>query len=275
MNYLSLIFRIMAILSAGIACALYFSTADKIEEKERQLSEIKNELQTLIDKNETMSLEFDDLQKKSTLDSKIVEEAKIKVEEVKSELVAEMQESQHLQSKLIESERKVSQLEETTKRLREGLLSAEKVSATSSQEGLIAQLSDRIEELTKANEKFRNDAMEREVPLAGTVSGKSSDSLNDEDLNEFSAQTLTLSEASAIEDKTRIASLSKENGIIVLSTDSALNLKPNTVVKLVKDLKVLAQVEVISLNGALAIANILPGAKLEDISKGDIVKILR
>lgn len=275
MNYLSLIFRIMAIFSAGIACVLYFSTANKIEEKEKELFQARNKLQSLIDKNETISLEVADLQEKSLSNSKMVEEAQIKVEEVKSELIAEMQESQRLQNKLIEAQEKVSKLEEMNNRLRQELLNAENMSAAASQEGLIAQLSDRIEELTKANEQLKNEVIVQKARIEDIPSGANSDSANDAELTEFSVQTLGSDEAKAIKDKTKIASLSTENGIIVLSADSKLNLKPNTVIKLVKGLEIIAQVKVISLNGTLAIANILPGAKLDGLSKGDVVKVLR
>ena len=54
-----------------------------------------------------------------------------------------------------------------------------------------------------------------------------------------------------------------------------MKLKPNMTIKLVKDAEVIAQVKIININGTLAIASILPGAKLDNLSKGDIVKILR
>ena len=261
MSYLSLIFRIIAFFSAAVACILYFLTVDKVEEKEKEVLKIQAELQSFIDRNDSVSLEIGELQKKLAVKAKLVDEAKIQVEEAKAELVAEMQEGQRIQNKLIESQKEVSQLEETITRLRKELLNAEDMYAASSQEGVIAQLSDRIEELTTANNQLKDKILALEKST-GTPA-------------QSDVQKLTPDEIDAIEEETKIASLSKANGIIVLNADEKLNLKPGTLVKLINRSKVVAEIKVININGSLAIANILPGAQLDELSKGDTVKILR
>lgn len=275
MNFLSLTFRIIAILSAGIAGTLYFLTADKIEEKDKEIARVRSELQTLIDKNENMSLEVSEFQEKLLENTKLTEEAQIKVEEAKAELIAEMQENQRLQNKIIDTQRQISRLEETTNRLREELLNAENESANASQEGVIAQLSDRIEELMRENEKLKDEISTLKGPTGDIASNADLDSTNVVELTPFSVRTLTLDEANAIKDKTSVASLSAENGIIVLNAGPKLNFNPGLVVELVKGLEVIARVKVINTKDSLAIANILPGAKLDGLSKGDTVKILR
>lgn len=275
MNYLSLTLRIVAILAAIAAGFLYFLSEGTLDEKETELAQIRAELQALLDTNELTNLDVSELQEKLTVETKLVEETKIQLEEAQAELVAEMQESQSVQNKLIETQRKVIQLEETTNRLREELINTENLFAAASKESLIAQLNERIEKLTVTNVQLRgktqastsltdDDAAVYTEPTTGTTGP-----------TQFTAQTLTSDELSAIKEETKIASLSTANGIIVLDAGKKLNLAPGTTINLVKGSETIAQVEIININGSLAIGNIRPGAKLDDLSKGDTVKILR
>ena len=252
--------------------------ADSVwEVKEKELSRVQSELRTLVDKNESASLEIAELREKLTAGSQLVEESKVKIEETKAEMVAEMQENQRMQNELIETQLKVTELEEVVNRLRKELLNTENVFAATSKEGVIAQLSERIEELTAENSKLRDEIRVVKPVTKDTDSSSIADQTdtNRVDSTQFTVQKLTSEEVSAIEEETKIASLSVANGIIVLNADKKLNLEIGTVIKLVKDSKAIAQVKVININGSLAIASVLPGAKLDDLSKGDTVKILR
>lgn len=271
MHTLSMIFRIIAVLSAVAASILYFLIESKVEETEERLSRTQAELQTLVDKNEIANIEIAEFKEKLTAETQLVEEAEAKVEESKAELAAEKQESQRLQEELTKVRRNASQLQETTTRLRKELISAEHTAAAASQESVIAQLSEQIKELTMANTALEDKIQTLESSAKDTAPLKVD---NAEDADQFT-QKLTPDEIDAIKEETTIASISRTSGIIVFNADPKLNLTPGTVIKLIKNPEAIAQVKLINVDGPLAIANILPGAKPDDLSKGDTVKILR
>ena len=275
LSYLPLVLRITAILSAATACTLYFLSKGKVEEKGKEIEQVRAELQILSDKNESADLEIASLQERLTEQSKLVEDAKIQLEEAKAETVAEMQESKRLQKRLIEAMKKTQLLEETANRLRKELIHAEDMFANASQEGLIAQLNERIEELTAENTQLKDQIKPPESSTKFDDFATPEPTVSGENLAPATVQKLTEDEFNALNEETRIASISTQNGILVLNADPTLKLKPNMTIKLVKDAEVISQVKIININGTLAIASILPGAKLDNLSKGDIVKILR
>lgn len=276
MNYLSLILRIVAILGAIVAGALYFLSADRLGNKEEKIVQMQAELQLLLDKNESADLEIAELQENLIAKTKLVEEAEVKLEEDRAKLVVEMQESQRTQKKLIEAQKEITQLEEMTTRLRKELINAENLFAAASQESLIAQLKERIGELATSNAQLRD-----QMKTLATPSNDEDSSIDPEAETKttgpykFGFKKLTPEKVNAIKEETKIASLSIANGIIVLNTDKQLNLVPGETINLVKATEIIAQVEIININGPLAIAYIKPGAKLNGLSKDDIVKILR
>ena len=275
MNYLSLILRIVAILAAIAAGMLYLLLAGKLDEKEKKLAQVQTELQILLDKNETADLEISELQEDLTEENKLIEEANIKLEEAKAKLVAEMQESQRVQKKLIETQQKVTQQEETITRLRQELVNAESLFAAASQENLVAQLEERIEELTAANSQLRDEIKTSTLPSKEDSPVDTESKTNVTPSEQFTVRTLTADEANSIKEEAKIASLRTENGIIVLDSGEQTSLETGTTVDLAKASTVIARVKIINVNGSLAIAYIRPGANLSDLSKGDTVKILR
>lgn len=274
MNYLSLILRIFAIAAAAVAGALFFSSKGKLEKKDAELSQVQAELRTLLDIKESASLEVSSLQEELAAKTKRLEESKTQLEELQAELAVEKQETARVQIELSDVKRDTAKLKETADRLRQELVGTESSLAAASQESKIAQLNERIEKLLATNIQLRKEIEALEA-LADNNSILDSDSKNKTGLTEFTPKTLTLNEVNAIKAETKIVSLSVSNGIVVLNAKPELNLKPGSVIGLVKGPESIAQVKVININGALAIANILPGAKLENLSKGDTVKILR
>lgn len=275
LSYLPLVLRITAILSAATACTLYFLSKGKVDEKDKEVEQVRAELQILHDKNESADLEIASLQEALTEQSKLAENSKIQLAEAKAQTVAEIQESKRLQERLIEAMKKNQLLEETANRLRKELINAEEMFVKTSQEGLIAQLNERIEELTAKNTQLEGKIKQLEPSMKLDDLATSEPTTSEETPVRFTVQKLTKDEFNALNEETKIASISTENGILVLNADPALKLKPNMTIKLVKNAEVIAQIKIININGTLAIASILPGAKLDDLSKGNTVKILR
>ena len=275
LSYLPLVLRITAILSAATACTLYFLSKGKVDEKDKEIEQVRAELQILYDKNESAYLEITSLQEALTEQSKLAEDNKIQLAEAKAQTVAEIQESKRLQERLIEAMKKNQLLEETANRLRKELINAEEMFVKTSQEGLIAQLNERIEELTANNTQLEGKIKQLESSMKFDDLTTPEPTTSEETSVRFTVQKLTKDEFNALNEETKIASISTENGILVLNADPALKLKPNMTIKLVKNAEVIAQIKIININGTLAIASILPGAKLDDLSKGNTVKILR
>ncbi len=277
MNYLSLILRIVAILSAAITVVLYFSLKGKVEEKETELLTLRTEFQTLTDKSESANLEIAELEEELSASLALADEVTAQVEATKAEMFAKMQENQRVQSELTAARMKTSQLEATALRLRQELVNAERVAAAASQESVIAQLGERVEELTVANTALREQIRGSEsfTKSSDPVALDTDESGNSLDSAPPIIQKLTPKQLKAIKEETKIASLSTANGLIVLNTDEDLQLTPGTIITLVKDSEAVAKVKIINTNGSLAIANILPGSQLDGVSKGDTVKILR
>ena len=275
LSYLPLVLRITAILSAATACTLYFLSKGKVDEKDKEIEQVRAELQILYDKNESAYLEITSLQEALTEQSKLAEDNKIQLAEANAQTVAEIQESKRLQERLIEAMKKNQLLEETANRLRKELIHTEDMFAKASQEGLIAQLNERIEELTAKNTQLEGKIKQLESSMKFDDLTTPEPTTSEETSVRFTVQKLTKDEFNALNEETKIASISTENGILVLNADPALKLKPNMTIKLVKNAEVIAQIKIININGTLAIASILPGAKLDDLSKGNTVKILR
>jgi DNA repair exonuclease SbcCD ATPase subunit len=273
MNYLSLFLRIVAILAAITAGILYFLLEGRLEEKEKELVQVRNELRTLKDENESANLEIAELREKLTGESQLIEETKVQFEEAQAKLITEMQESQRVQKKFIETQKKVAGLEETTNRLREELVNAENLFAAASQEGLIAQLNERIESLTLTNKQLRDQIRTLESPIEDASLPEIEPVVSESD--EFAVRLLTPDEVQAIKEEAKIVSMSIANGIIILNVGKDADIKPGMIIDLVKNSEVTARIEIININGSLAIAYIRPEAKLDNLSKGDTVKILR
>ena len=270
MKLLSLILRIVAIIASIAACTLYFLSEDKLEEQKQEIAQVRVQLQALSDEKETAILEAASLREKLSANASLLEEGNSQVEEVQAELAAAKQESIRLKNKLEKAEREFSNLKASTDRLRSELINAEESLAAASQEGLIAQLNERIEKLTSTNNQLREE-------IRMLVDGQSGPLVNADEnaVPKFTVQTLSPNQARRIKEETKIASLSISNGIVVLDAKSELDLEPGSTIQLVKGLEILAEVKIVNLNDSLAIANILPGAKLEGLAKGDVVKILR
>ena len=275
MNYLSLILRIVAVLSAAIAAVLYVSLKGKVAEKEAELLTLRTEVQALTDKSESANLEMAELKEELAQSLAVVEEATAKVEATKAEMFTKMQESQLVKSELTVAQRKVSELEATASRLRKELINAENVAAVANQESVIAQLGERVEELTAANSDLRKRIRDIEASAQSIAQVETNESDNGSDVDSLDPRKLTSKQIKAIKEETEIASLSIDNGLIVLEVDRNLNLNPDAVITLIKDPKAFAKVKIMNTKNSLVIANILPGAQLKGVSKGDTVKILR
>lgn len=288
MNYLSLILRFFAIAAAIVAAFLYFSLRDASEATRQELIQLKKELQIVTDKNESSNLQVSKLTDKLALVNQQVVEAQIRAEESEAEMTAALQESKNTKNKFLEAQKEAAELKGTATRLRKELINSEEAAAAASKEGVIAQLSDRIEELTGVNNDLKSEIQTlessvqvNETTLANTKESSeeaSKDAAANLEATQNRTNTSKASDALSPDAETEsaiIASISKSRGLLVLNTSNPnIYLKLGSTAKVYKKSKLTATVKINNINNTLVITKKLPDSKIGDLFKGDSVEIL-
>jgi hypothetical protein len=109
--------------------------------------------------------------------------------------------------------------------------------------------------------------------VASTTKAASKSSSGDTYQSSFKPNTSPAAKSASIGAATTVASISSQNGIIVLNSTPELGLTTGATITLIQDLTALGKVKITQVTDQLAIANILPGTQLK-LSAGDSVKIL-
>jgi myosin heavy subunit len=281
MKSLSLILRIVAIIAAVAAAGLFFVTQGKLAEKQTALETAQKATQDTQAQLVTTNDKAASLQSSLNNESAALAESKRNLEAMGSEMHTARGEVTRTQQQLREIKKEAAELEDTAKRLRTELVTAEQNLAGASKEGEIAQLEERVAELAKANTVLQGDLdAERASKTANAksqsnaaVSNTSSGALPG--INNYQVNTTPAVEPASIGTATTIAAVRAASGLIILNATPELGLTPGTQITLVKDLKALAKVQIVSNEGGLAVGNLLPGAKTRELIPGASVKILR
>ncbi|MFQ3270807.1 MAG: hypothetical protein ACI9A1_001126, partial [Lentimonas sp.] len=140
-------------------------------------------------------------------------------------------------------------------------------------------LTERIEELAKANDTLKQDLMAAESQSRNTSSRKDSSAAAAaaaarSQIAGFKPNMAPAAQPASIGTETTVASISTTDGIIVLNSTPELGFTAGSEITLIQDLTALGKVKITKVTEQLAIANILPGTKLKLVA-GDSVKILR
>jgi uncharacterized protein (DUF3084 family) len=278
MKNLSLILRIVAIVAAIGAAALFFLAQGKLEEKQVELE--KAQAANIATQAElgTANEQVASLETRIAAERESLADTKRKLEAVRSEMYTAKQEVTRTQQQLSIAKTQALELEDTTRRLRSDLVKTEQTLASTSKEAELAQLNERISELEKAN-----DTLKQVVSAAQVLdnSRRSSAQRSDNTVTAASySQSLSASTGSAVQPasigaETTVASISLSDGILILNNRPELGLTPGVEVSLIQDLKALGKVRVNKISGNYVIANILPGTTLRSLDIGDAVKLLR
>ncbi|HAV12986.1 MAG TPA: hypothetical protein DCX06_05770 [Opitutae bacterium] len=276
MKSLSLILRIVAIVAAVAAAGIYFAAQGKLAEKQTELEAAQSARQAVQAELETANNQVTSLESRVSEEREALAKAKRDLESMRSEMYTARQEVTRTQQQLNEAKNQIDGLNQTAKKLRSDLISSEQSLASASNEGELARLTERVKELESTNSTLKSDLeAERSASSAraatssatgSTVGGTSTYSIN---TNAPAVQPASIGTS------TTIASVSPENGLIVLNGASELGLTPGTEITLIQDLKALGKVQVIAIQDDLAVANILPGAKTRSMVAGATVNLLR
>ncbi len=277
MKSLSLILRIVAIVAAVAAAGLFFITQGKLAEKQTALETAQQATLATQSELETANAQVASLESRLSTERKALAESKSSLETMRSEMYTARQEVTRSQQQIREVKSQLSDSEETAKRLRTELVEKEQALASASKEGELAQLNERINELEQANSKLKEN-LETELSIkamksAGNQSAASTVA-SGAYTSTYQPNTNPAVQPASIGTKTTIASVSPKNGLIVLNATPELGLTAGSEVTLVKDLKALGQVKIVSIKDDLAVANILPGANTRELTTGTTVNLL-
>ena len=281
MNSLSMILRILAIVAALAASALFFMGKGKLAEQQVATQKAEQTTQAVQAELSTANEQISALETRLSSELQALADEKRTLESVRSEMYTARQEVSRTQQQLSEAKKSIKDLENTAKRLRSDLLLSEQSLAAASKEGEISQLNERIAEMEKSNAQLKEslEAAKAQTSSARVTAGGTGVAGSLSTGGAYSSTyTPTASQAlptASLGDATTIQSLSAANGLIVLANNPELGLSPGTTVKLIKDMRAIGSIQVVQVKDELVIANILPGAKTRAMDPGSTVSILR
>jgi myosin heavy subunit len=277
-----MILRILAVVAAISATALFFISKGKLAEQqavtqkaEKATVAVKAELTTA---NEKISaLEGSLRNERDALSNE-----KRKLESMRSEMYTARQEVSRTQRQIKEAEKSIEELESTARRLRSDLLQSEQSLASSSKEDEVERLIKLVDELEKSNADLKESLEKTEVSLSTSRAPAYSESSNktasiatSTKSSGFTATKSHALPAASIGSETTIESLSAKNGLIALANSPELGLSPGTTVTIIKKLRALGKIQVSQVTDDLVLANLLPGAKTREMVTGTTVSLLR
>jgi myosin heavy subunit len=282
MNSLSLILRILAIVAALAAGALFFVSKGKLADQQAATQKAEQTTAAVQAELGTANERVTALEGSLKNEREALADEKRKLESSRSEMYTARQEVSRTQQQLSAAKKNAEELESTAKRLRSDLLDAEQSVASASKESEIAQLNERIAELEKSNADL-NESLEAEKfsastarPAAAANTGSTGSlATGGSYSSNFSPSASQPLPTASIGAKTTIQSLSSENGLVVLANNPELGLSPGVEVKVIKDLKSLGKIRVVQVTDDLVVANILPGANGRAMTAGSTVSLLR
>lgn len=274
MKSLSIILRIVAILAAIAAVSLFFTSKGKLAEKQTALEQAQAATRATQAELETANGKIASLDSQLSTERKSLADTKGKLESTRSGMYTARQEITRTQQQLKETKSKISAMDDAATRLRADLVKTEESLASASKEAELAQLNERIEELEKSNDALKQDLLAAESLQKSFSARRKSTESTGHYKSSFSPNKAVAVQPASIGATATIASISTESGIIILNSTPELGLAVGSQITLIQDLKALGKVQITKVTDQLAVANILPGAKLGGLSKDDTVKVM-
>ena len=285
MNSLSLMLRMIAILAAATSVVLFVISNGKLAEQQAALKQAQATSRATQTELELANTEIASLKTERSTERNRLADFKAQIESSRSEAYTVKSELNRTQEQLKNTESKIVAFENATIRLREALINSERSLVATSKESEIAQLQERIQELATANdalqqeiaaaEAFGDDHTTPNIPPAADLESTQTTPEPSAYRSSFTTNIESAVKPASIGVSTVVSSISTADGIIVLDSRPGLGLTIGSEIMLIEGLTALGKVKVTELTERFTVANILPGAKLHRLSKGDNVKILR
>lgn len=246
----------------------------KLAEKQAELEQSQGVTQATQAELEAANTQITSLKTQLSTERSSLADTKSKLESTRSEMYTAKQEVTRTQQQLKEAKDTVAELEDAATELRADLVKTEKSLAEASKEAELAQLNERIEELGKANDTLKQDLMAAEAINRSSRTSRSDTTDSGAYKSGFSPSTTAAVQPASIGSETTVASISANDGIVILNSTPELGLSVGSEITLIQGWKALGKVQITKVTEQLAVANILPGTTLRGIAKGDTVKIM-
>ena len=282
MNSLSMILRILAVVAAISALALFFVSKGKLAEQQA-VAQKARQATVAVQAELTVANELiSSLEGSLSNERDALANEKRKLESMRSEMYTARQEVSRTQRQVSEAKKSIAELESTARRLRTDLLQSEQSLASSSKEDEVEQLIERVAELEESNADLKESLEDAKVtsstsraPEYPESSSKTASIATSTYSSGFTASKSQALPTASIGAETTIESLSAANGLIALANSPELGLSPGTTVTIIKKLKALGKIQVSQVTDDLVLANLLPGAKTQEMIAGTTVSLLR
>lgn len=281
MNSLSMILRILAIVAALAAGGIFYVSKGKLAEQQTATQQAEKAIETVKTERDKALEQLDTLKGELKTERGALTDSKRNLESARSEMYTAKQEVSRAQQQLNDSKKNISELDNTAKRLRADLLTAEQGLAAVNKEGEIAQLNERVKELENANADLK-ESLDSAKSMATTRATAQSSVSNNGSLTTGGAYRSTFTPTqsqplptASLGAETTIQTVSAENGLIALANNAALGLTPGVEVTVIADRKALGKIQIVKITDEVVVANILPGAKTRSMVKGSTVNLLR
>lgn len=275
MKTLPLVLRILAIVAAIVSTTLFFMAKGKLSEKQAQLDETRQTLQTTEEELTTARADISQLEDRLRAESAALADAKRELEGVRAEMYTARQELGRTRKKLKQSRSEVTELEETTRELRNDLLESEEKLAQAEADGdQLSTMQARVRELEAARDNLKTEleAAKNRSTTAQMIEQTGGSAAPAGSVAKSFQSPDSLSRLSA---ETEVKSISTENGLIVLRADPEMELAAGQKISLISNLQALATVEITEVKDSLALANILPGGRTSSLERGSRIQLFR
>ncbi|MDA9592072.1 hypothetical protein N9R94_00525 [bacterium] len=275
-----MILRILAVVAAISAAALFFVSKGKLAEQQAVTQKAEKATVAVIAELTTANEQISTLEGSLSNERDALANEKRKLESMRSEMYTARQEVSRTQRQVNEAKKSIAELESTAKRLRADLLQSEQSLASTSKEDEVEQLVERVAELEESNAALKESLEDAKVTSSTSRAPEYPESSNKtaSAVTYKSGFTATKSHAlpaASIGSETTIESLSISNGLIALANRPELGLSHGNTVTIIKKFKALGKIQVSQVTDDLVLANLLPGAISREMVAGTTVSLLR
>jgi len=277
MNSLTLVLRIVAIVGAIAAAALFFVVQGKLGDTQERLSQTQTVLAsteaTLVETQNALQQTQSELKQTTNLQA----QTKTTLDNVQSQLLIAQQEVNRSKNAISDMESKVAELQREKSKLSRDLVSTQEELAAASREAEIESLNSRIDELEKKNNELAMDLEAKEAIAEAVAAQKNQGGSKNLGQIDTTIRSLSLGgePIKRIRLETTVNSVSQADGMVVLDKTPELELSAGQTVILVQNLQSVGKVQIQTVTDTYAIANILPGSdESSKLIPGSTVQLL-
>ena len=252
MKSLPFILGAAAILAAALSAVLYFTTQGKLREMDDLLRAATGRASAAEAELDLYSGQLEAIEKELVTERINTAESKRSEERLRAEIYTARREVSISNQELANAREKIEELESSGRRLRQNLVEIEQIFAKPDTKPEIDKLNARIFQLEEANLQLK-----KELHAAGQ--------------RKSSPRAYTIE----AENRTSIESILTKDRLIIIRAKLENRFKEGEKITLLRSGEVLAHVQILRISSGLAVANLLPGSKISQLSAGTEVDIAR